>query len=75
MKALLYNGQAFIVMAPAKSLFKSSLIYEVTTRGDVFAMNIKTQVFTVIPGDADVRYFEIEIKEILSHKDSSPTPL
>lgn len=58
MKAFVYNGDAYIRCIPSKPLFRSNLIHEVVNRGDVFAMRIKDQVLTIVPGTAEVTHFE-----------------
>jgi hypothetical protein len=40
-------------ITPAKRLFNSTMIHEVVTRGDFFAVNLQTGVFTVLPQGAD----------------------
>jgi hypothetical protein len=54
MKVFKYKDEEYIQIAPAKALFKSTTIWEVVNRGDVFAMRVSDQVFTVIPGKAAV---------------------
>lgn len=46
-KRFKYEGEEYQVIVPAKTLFHSTTIWEVITRGDVFAVNLKTKVFTV----------------------------
>jgi len=50
----LYRNRTFMRMAPAKTLFHSTTVHEIVNRGDVFAVNTVTGVFTVIPGKAEV---------------------
>lgn len=61
MKAFWYKDQLYIRLIPAKRLFNSTLVHEVVNRGDVFAMNMSNQQFTVIPGIAEVEHKEINI--------------
>ena len=59
MKAFIYKGRTYIRMSPGKRLFNSTTIWEVVNRGDVFAMDIETQVFTIVPGKSQVEHIEI----------------
>ena len=43
-----HRGGTFTLIKPAKSLFRSNMVHDVMTRGDVFALNISTRVFTII---------------------------
>lgn len=58
MKAFLYNGDAYVRCIPSKHLFRSTMVHEVVNRGDVFALRIKDQMLTIVPGTADVTHFE-----------------
>lgn len=59
MKAFYYKDQLYIRLIPAKRLFNSTTIHEVVNRGDIFAMNVATQEFTVVPGKAEVVHCEV----------------
>jgi hypothetical protein len=60
MKAFKYNNRTYIRLIPGKKLFQSTLIHEVVNRGDIFGMDIETQVFTIIPGKAQVEHIELD---------------
>lgn len=47
----IYKEQLHLKVIPCKRLFNSTTIYEVVTRGDCFAVNLETGVFTVVPGE------------------------
>lgn len=49
----MYEGQPYMKIIPTKRLFNSTTIHEVVTRGDFFAVNVITTVFTVLPAGAD----------------------
>lgn len=49
----IHNGAPYLRCIPAKNLVRSSLIYEVLTRGDIFAINLNTGILTVISGKAE----------------------
>jgi len=51
-----YKERLFLRVLPAKRLFNSTTIWEVVNRGDIFAVDLETFVFTVIPGKATVEY-------------------
>jgi hypothetical protein len=61
-----YQNQLYIRLVPAKRLFNSTLVHEVVNRGDVFAMRVSDQQFTVIPGKAAVTHSRIDITEPLT---------
>lgn len=58
LKTFIYNNELYIRLIPSKRMFQSTLIHEVVNRGDVFAMRVRDQQFTVIPGTADVEHAE-----------------
>lgn len=64
MKTFTYNGELYIRVIPAKTLCRSSLIYEVITRGDIFAIRAKDSVLTIIPGTAQVIHHEHKLTSI-----------
>ena len=45
----IHNDQLHLKITPAKKLFNSTLIHEVVNRGDVFALNLSTGIFTILP--------------------------
>lgn len=59
MNAFIYNNRTYIRLIPGKRLFQSTMVHEVVNRGDVFAMDVETQVFTIIPGKASVEHIVI----------------
>ena len=48
-----FDGQLYMKMIPTKSLFHSSTVYDVVTRGDFFAVNLETGVFTILKAGSD----------------------
>ena len=44
-----HNNTTYVKIIPAKKLFNSTLIHEVVNRGDVFALNLSTGIFTILP--------------------------
>lgn len=52
-KVFIYKDEPYMKIVPAKRLFNSTTIHEVVTRGDFFAVNLATNVFTVLPQGAD----------------------
>jgi hypothetical protein len=45
----IYKDERYAHITPAKRLMQSTMVYEVILRGDLFAVNVDTQVFTIIP--------------------------
>ena len=60
MNILRWEGRLYIRAVPAKSLFRSNLIHEVITRGDVFAVSVEDNKLTIIPGTAQVEQFDCD---------------
>jgi hypothetical protein len=54
LKTFIYEDQLYVRLIPSKRMFQSSLIHQVVNRGDIFAMRVSDQQFTVIPGKAEV---------------------
>lgn len=52
-KTFQYEGKTYTKIIPAKTLFRSNMVHEATTRGSIFALNIETGVFTILPGYAE----------------------
>lgn len=61
MKAFIYNGELYLRCIPGKQLFRSTMVHEVVNRGDIFALRVSDQLFTVIPGKAEVEHLEVSI--------------
>ena len=67
-KVFVYKGEPYMKIVPAKRLFNSTMIHEVVTRGDFFAVNLSTNTFTVLPNGADN-----DTKSIQCDLDFNPT--
>lgn len=61
MKAFIYKGEVYLRCIPGKALFRSTMVHEVVNRGDIFAMNVNTQEFTVISGKTQCTQVEVEL--------------
>ena len=61
MKTFTYNNDLYIRCIPGKNLFKSTMVYEVVNRGDIFALRVRDQVLTIVPGTATVTHSEHDI--------------
>ena len=59
LKGFYYNDELYIRLIPAKSLFKSTMVHEVVTRGDVFGLRCSDSQFTIIPVTAQVVHVDI----------------
>lgn len=55
-----YRNDLYIRLVPAKTLFNSTMVHQVVNRGDVFAMRVSDQQFTIVPGRANVNHFKAE---------------
>lgn len=44
-----FNNEFWMKISPSKRLFNSTMVYEVINRGDIFALNINTLEFTILP--------------------------
>ena len=54
MKAFTYEGELYIRAVPGKKLFNSTMVHEVVNRGDIFALRVRDQQLTIVPGKAEV---------------------
>lgn len=52
-QVFIYKDKPYMKVIPAKSLFNSTMIHEVVTRGDFFAVSLGDQKLTVLPNGAD----------------------
>jgi hypothetical protein len=59
LNGFIYKGEAYLRVVPGKALFNSSMVHQVVNRGDVFAMRIKDQWLTIIPGIAKVEHVTV----------------
>ena len=50
LKALNIDGRNYYKVIPAKRLFNSTMIHEVITRGDFFAVDLETGTLTILAG-------------------------
>jgi hypothetical protein len=69
MQAFEYNGNIYVKIIPCKSLFNSTTIHEVVTRGSIFALNLNTSIFTVLPQGADQGKFNEQSKNTRQGQD------
>lgn len=46
-----YNDRKYMKIIPSKRLFNSTMVHEVVTRGDFFAVDMESKQFTVLGGD------------------------
>ena len=61
MKTFTYNKELYIRCIPSKMLCRSTLIWEVVNRGDIFALRVRDQVLTIVPGTAEVVHGEHQV--------------
>ena len=61
MKTFTYQNELYIRCIPSKMLCRSTLIWEVVNRGDIFAVRVRDQMLTIIPGTAEVEHSELNI--------------
>jgi hypothetical protein len=59
MKAFIYNGRTYIRCIPGKNLFKSTMVHEVVNRGDIFGLDVESQVLTIISGKSQVEHVDL----------------
>ena len=50
LKALNIDGRNYYKVIPAKRLFNSTMVHEVITRGDFFAVDLETGTLTILAG-------------------------
>ncbi len=61
LKAFELDGVVYIRIIPGKKLFNSTMVHSVVTRGDIFALRLEDSVFTVVPGNSNVRHFDLVV--------------
>lgn len=61
LKAFIFQEDLYIRAIPGKNLFKSTMVHEVVNRGDIFAVRVKDQCLTIIPGSAAVTHVTLDI--------------
>lgn len=64
MKTFIYENDLYVRCIPGKKLFNSTLIHEVVNRGDVFAVRLRDNRLTIIPGTAVVQHCDAEVTNI-----------
>lgn len=64
LKTFTFDSELYIRLIPSKRMFNSTMVHEVVNRGDIFAMRVRDQQFTVIPGTAQVTHHEHIIAEV-----------
>ena len=63
LKAFELDGVIYVRIIPGKKLFNSTMVHSVVNRGDIFALRLEDSMFTIIPGTAKVRHFDLNIHE------------
>jgi hypothetical protein len=58
-KIFKYNGEWYLRVIPAKTLFRSTMVHEVVNRGDVLAVRMSDSTLTVIRGSSQVEHKEM----------------
>ena len=68
LKGFIWQGNFYVYAKPAKTLFHSSMIYEVITRGDIFAVRVSDGILTIVPGTAQVLKCEIDLATAITRE-------
>jgi len=61
LKAFELDGVVYIRVIPGKKLFNSTMVHSVVNRGDIFAVRLEDSMLTIIPGNAKVRHFSLNV--------------
>jgi hypothetical protein len=61
MKAFIHNGHTYIRAIPSKFMMRSTMLYEMTTRGDILAIDTESQALVCIKGTEQVEHIELEV--------------
>lgn len=72
MKTFTYNNDLYIRCIPGKGLFKSTMVHEVVNRGDIFALRVRDQMLTIVPGKAEVEHSEMDIVNLNEYMKRPP---
>lgn len=59
MKAFIYKEHTYIRAIPSKYMMNSTMLYEMTTRGDILAIDIDTQTLVCIKGTEQVEHITL----------------
>jgi hypothetical protein len=65
LKVFLHNSDLYIRVIPSKALFSSTMVHQVVNRGDVFAVRLKDQLLTILPGGLEVEHREVNLLEVV----------
>lgn len=57
-----HKGKIYLRITPGKKMFHSTMVHEVINRGDIFAVNMDTAIYTVIPGKDKVELASLTIQ-------------
>jgi hypothetical protein len=52
-QVFVHDFNPYIKVIPVKRLFNSTMVHEVVTRGDFFAVNLATGELTILPAGSD----------------------
>lgn len=52
-RVFVYNGVPYMRVTPVKRLFNSNMVHEVITRGDFFAVDLRSGLLTILPQGSD----------------------
>ena len=58
MKTFQHKGRTYTRIFPSPRMYNSLTVREATNRGDIFAMNVDTQQFTILPGSGKTEVTE-----------------
>lgn len=72
MKAFIHNGRTYIRAIPSKFMMRSTMLYEMTTRGDILALDVETQALVCIKGTEQVIHCEYVEGKIVFPLPSTP---
>jgi hypothetical protein len=70
MKAFIHNGRTYLRVIPSKFMMNSTMIYDITTRGDVLALDVETQKLVVVKGTEQVEHQELNLYKNLTPAES-----
>ena len=68
MKIFLHNSRRYTRIFPSPKMYNSQMVRAVTNRGAIFAMDVDTGEYTVLPGTLKLQSIEMGLRKIPQKK-------
>lgn len=64
MKIFLYEGKRYTRIFPRPKMYNSQMVRAATNRGSIFAMNVDTGEFSILPGTVKGVAIEMTLRKV-----------